>query len=212
LKLTWGDVDWERGRFRVSSPKTEHHEGKEERWVPLFPELRPHLEAAFDAAEPGQVNVISWRDTDKNLRTRLTAIIRRAGLVPWPKLFINLRSSRETELAAVHPLHVVCAWIGNSTPIAAKHYLQITDMDFERATKSGAQSGSLAVQNPAKHGDAPARKSRHKLVPNARLCETVRNLATPTYTPGRTRTCDPLRVREVPSPLGHGSASSPGGI
>ena len=40
LTLKWADVDWEHGRFRVHSPKTEHHPGKEVREVPLFPELR----------------------------------------------------------------------------------------------------------------------------------------------------------------------------
>src|SRR5262249_30555272 len=28
--LKWNDVDWERNRFRVTSPKTAHHEGKGE--------------------------------------------------------------------------------------------------------------------------------------------------------------------------------------
>jgi len=37
----------------VRSPKTEHHEGGESRVVPIFPELRPYLEAVFDQAEPG---------------------------------------------------------------------------------------------------------------------------------------------------------------
>jgi integrase len=50
LALKWSDVDWERNRFRVTSPKTEHHEGKGERWVPIFPELRPFLEEAFELA------------------------------------------------------------------------------------------------------------------------------------------------------------------
>jgi integrase len=35
LSLRWQDVDWERTRFRVDSPKTG------QRWVPIFPELRP---------------------------------------------------------------------------------------------------------------------------------------------------------------------------
>jgi integrase len=48
LALRWQDVDWERDRFWVSSPKTEGHEGHEGRWVPLFPELRPYLEVAFE--------------------------------------------------------------------------------------------------------------------------------------------------------------------
>ena len=76
-------------------------------------------------------------------------IIRRAGLKPWPKLFHNLRASRETELAADFPIHVVCAWIGNSALIAAKHYLQVTDDYFERAAKSDAQGVQNAMQQPA---------------------------------------------------------------
>ena len=54
LALEWADVNWERNRFRVVAPKTEHQDGGE-RWVPLFPELRPHLEEAFDRAAPGSV-------------------------------------------------------------------------------------------------------------------------------------------------------------
>jgi hypothetical protein len=60
-------------------------------------------------------------------------IIGRAKIKPWPKLFQNLRSTRETELAEMYPLHVVCAWIGNSQPVAAKHYLQVTDEHFASA-------------------------------------------------------------------------------
>jgi hypothetical protein len=36
---------------RFTVPKTEHHEGKEFRVVPIFPELRPYLNAAWDEAE-----------------------------------------------------------------------------------------------------------------------------------------------------------------
>jgi site-specific recombinase XerD len=142
LGLQWTEVDWERSRFLVRSPKPEHHEGKAERWVPIFPELRPYLDEAFEQAEPGAVHVIRrYRDTNTNLRTQLRRIIRRAGLSPWPKLFQNIRASRETELAAEYPLHVVCAWIGNSALIANKHYLQVTEADFERGAKSDATPG-----------------------------------------------------------------------
>ena len=84
-----------------------------------------------------------YRDTNTNLRTQLRRIIRRAGLTPRPKLFQNIRASRETELALVYPLHVVRAWIGNSALIANKHYLQVTEADFER----GAKSDALEAQN-----------------------------------------------------------------
>ena len=50
LPLTWGDVDWENNRLTVHSPKTEHHAGGESRVIPIFPELLPHLEEAYDQA------------------------------------------------------------------------------------------------------------------------------------------------------------------
>lgn len=110
LNLRWQDVHWEQGRMLVTSPKTEHHEGKESRLVPLFPELRPFLDEAWDLAEPGTEFVVTrYRDTEVNLRTQLHRIIKRAGLKPWPKAFQNLRSSRQTELEEVFPSHVVCA-------------------------------------------------------------------------------------------------------
>jgi hypothetical protein len=65
-------------------------------------------------------------------------IIKRAGLKPWPKVFQNLRSTRETELQVTHPTHVVCAWIGNSPQVAHKHYLQVTDDDFAKAVEIAA--------------------------------------------------------------------------
>jgi integrase len=141
LQLRWSDVDWDRdrGRMTVRSPKTEHHEGKESRMVPLFPELRVHLEAVWEEAEEGSEFVITrYRDSNSNLRQQLSRIIARAGLKPWPKLFQNLRSTRETELAAEHPMHITCDWMGNSAAVAKKHYLQVTDADFEKANKCSA--------------------------------------------------------------------------
>ena len=109
LPLTWNDVNWERNRFFVPSPKTEHHEGGAGRWVPIFAELRPHLEDAFEQAEPGTVYLINhYRDANQNLWTQLQRICKRAGVEPWGKPFHNLRASRETELATEYPLHVVC--------------------------------------------------------------------------------------------------------
>jgi integrase len=155
LALRWGDIDWERGRIRVRSPKTEHHEGKESRLVPLFPELRPYLEQVFDDAEPGTEYVITrYRDLNTNLRTHLERIIEKAGLQPWPKLFQNLRSTRETELAESFPIHVICSWIGNSPTVANKHYLQVTDDHFEAACK--------ALQNPVQQQAESTRNNQQQ--------------------------------------------------
>ncbi len=134
LTLRWEDVNWDLGRVLITSPKTEHHEGKDSRQIPLFPELRPYLEEAWDLAEPGAEYVIArYRDREANLRTQLTRIIKRAGLEPWPKIFQNMRSTRQTELEEKFPSHVVCVWMGNNESVAKKHYLQVTDNHFEKA-------------------------------------------------------------------------------
>ncbi len=144
LAIRWDHIDWDRSRITVPSPKTEHHVGGESREIPIFPELRPLLEDAFELAEPGAEFLISrYRDTSVNLRTQLKRIIARAKLQPWPKLFHNLRSTRETELAETYPAHVVCAWIGNSQTVAQKHYLQITDEHFDRAARCEALQNAL---------------------------------------------------------------------
>ena len=121
--------------------------------IPLFPELRPFLDALAEQAQPGIETPLTdpvitrYRNATQNLGTEGKRIVRRAGLEPWPKLFQNLRSTRETELAEEFPMHVVCAWIGNSQPIAAKHYLQVTCEHFERASSPDTDDPK-ALQNP----------------------------------------------------------------
>jgi integrase len=144
LALCWDGIDWERGRMRVWSPKTAHHEGHESRIVPIFPELRPYLEAAWDRAEDGAKFVVAapFRATARNRRTQLRRIVMRAGLTPWPKPWHNLRASRQTELEESFPSHVVCAWIGNSERIAREHYLQVTESHFQKATDAPPKGAS----------------------------------------------------------------------
>ncbi len=148
LSLKWGHVDWERNRLIVPSPKTAHHEGKGERVVPLFPELRVHLEGAFEQAEPGTEYVVNrYRSAAQNLRTTFEKIIRKAGHQPWERLFHNLRATRQTELSDRFPQHVVCGWMGNSQPVAVRHYLHTTDEHFSRAVTEDTTS-EKATQNP----------------------------------------------------------------
>jgi integrase len=70
LSLEWRHVDWERGRLTVPSPKTDRYEGKESRVIPLFPELRAHLQEADELAEPGQTHVIGGDLLAKAARPR----------------------------------------------------------------------------------------------------------------------------------------------
>jgi integrase len=186
LALRWGDVDWERERICVRSPKTEHHEGGESRWIPMFPELRPSLEQAWDEAEPGTEYVITrYRSANTNLRTHLERIIRRAGLEPWPKLFHNLRATRETELAQSFPLHVVCSWIGNSQAVAAKHYLQVTDEHFRDGTKPAPKAAQNAAQQAhvESRTESQAALTAHENTPvfpgRATIFDTVKTYSVP---------------------------------
>ena len=183
LSLKRENVDWTRDRIRVYSPKTEHHPGKESREIPLFPELRAVLMEAFESAPDGAEYVVGgnyrtaaqgpagWRNC--NLRTQFERIIRHAGLEPWPRLFHALRASRETELAAEYPIHVVTAWMGNTPKIAMKHYLMVTDADFQKAMQNPMQSNDNSMQNPVQQGKAIAAQTRTELSRNnTSPCET----------------------------------------
>ncbi len=181
LALRWSDIDWERGRVRVPSSKTEHLEGGDCRFIPLFPELRPYLLDVFESAAEGSQYVISrYRDCNANLRTQLIRIIHRAGLKPWPKLFHNLRSTRQTELAEKYPIHVVCAWLGNSRAVAQEHYLQVTDAHFAQAAQipavaqKAAQSGA-ALASMVMNSGKGRNENRSDFPSDSASCDAVQN-------------------------------------
>jgi integrase len=223
LTLEWVDVDWQRGRFRAHSPKTEHHPGKASRVIPLFPELRAILEEAWELAPEGAVYVVGndsyrqaadtpggWRNC--NLRTQFGRILKRAGLEPWPRLFHALRASRETELAAEYPVHVVTAWLGNTPKIAMKHYLMTTESDFSKAMGRLVEK---AVQNPvqsnhnsgAKSGAAACRSDSQEVAENdisrcettayAKSCDDLPRPAKIISGEDRIRTCGPVTQSRI---------------
>jgi integrase len=162
FSLTWADVDWERNRLSVPSPKTEHT-GKTHRVIPLFALLRPHLEAAFDQTPEGTVFIIPEKYRARaqgpdewggaNFRTTFTKIIRKAGVEPWPRLWHSLRASCESDLAQSFPLAVVTKWLGNTPSVALRHYVDPTEAAFTQATDwvpaSGAKSGAREARKAA---------------------------------------------------------------
>lgn len=167
LMLKWSDVNFETGRMTIPSCKTEHIPGKEYRVAPIFADLRPYLDEAFELAAPGEEFVVGTEQGDAmraaaqgpngwmgcNLRTHLLRLIKRAGLKPWPRLFNTLRASAETDLMARFPINAVTEWIGHSATVALKHYARVPDELFSRAAgEGGAQSGARAAQNAARTG------------------------------------------------------------
>lgn len=159
LGLKWQDVDFDRQRFTVHAVKTEHHADGGIRVVPMFPELKPLFQDAFDNAREGAVYCIErYRSKEVNLRTQLGRIIKKAGLVKWDKLFQNCRSTRETELFKMTGgnIKAVCSWLGNSPAVALTHYAQITDADMKEAAKKFIlNDAEQVVQNQVQ----PASKS-----------------------------------------------------
>jgi integrase len=209
--LRWVDIDFDSGRMIVHSSKTEHHVGGASRIVPLFVELRPHLEKLFkESAAEGAVYVVTkHRLGAMNLRTELNRIIADAKLTPWPKLFHNLRASRESELMREYDLKTVCGWIGNSPEVAAKHYAMSVDLDadFRRAAGVQQPGGEQAQQNEQVAVSASDRQDATNQTHQARthrkiraMALTVRRwqpLAETINGPGKSRTCDLVLIRDA---------------
>jgi integrase len=176
----------------VRSPKMEHHPGKASRTIPLFAELRPFLADAFDLAPDVAEYVVDerfrkaakgpvgWMNT--NLRTTFQKIVRRAGLESWPRLFHNLRASRETELVETYPVQVVTSWLGNTPTVAMRHYLMATDEHFAAAVKG------TAAQNPAQQAHASSCKEPQT--------ESVAQEKTPVLQ-GFAKSCDSVQLSRM---------------
>jgi len=168
LALKWADVVWpdaERGivgKLIVNASKTEHTESGGVRELPLFPELAEALQALLGAVTLAGTQgeyIISDRKQTSIWRKRLTNLIRKAGLTPWPKVWQNMRASRESELYRQFPLDTVCKWTGHTPEVAAKYYLMDSSADenFKKASgivaqaveKSGAPFGARKQEKPS---------------------------------------------------------------
>ena len=155
LELRWADIDWEQGRMTVRSKKTAK-QGKPHRVIPIFAKLRPYLEEAFEAAEPGAEHVVSgYRGAETNLRTQLLRYIKKAGLEPWERAFHQMRASCQTDLEQRHGIHAATVWLGNSPKIAAEHYLSVPPEAFDLAC--GAGGGAEVVQKSVPQASAARR-------------------------------------------------------
>lgn len=155
----WDDIDIPNARMIVRSNKTPPT-----RVCPIFPELMPHIRRAREMAPAGAEFVQTRYTAQANIGTTFAKIVERAGLVPWERLFQNLRATRETELMAAYPAKDVSSWLGNSAPVAMKHYAMSMQDSFNRAIREGA--GAVVVkthQNPHQSGAArPIQDDSHQ--------------------------------------------------
>ena len=177
VRLRWGDVNWERRRFVVTSPKTARYSGKGTRVVPVFAELEPYFAEGFAAAEPGALYCCpQFANPAQMYRKMLLGVLEKASVKPWAKLFVNLRATCATELFTLYPAHVAAAWMGHSPQMALRYYLQTPDEYFDLA--AGVETASeKPAQNPAQYMTASTRKhpqAKTEEIPKGSICKGLR--------------------------------------
>jgi len=133
----WDGVNWDRWSMTFASPKTEGHEGKEFRTVPIFRELQPIFQEAR-AAAPADADYIcpmlrSVTDPRQVIDKFLTAALKSANVERWPRLLTNLRATRATEIDALYGSKAESEWIGHGAETALAHYVMVTDDHWRRA-------------------------------------------------------------------------------
>ena len=145
--LTWDDVDFEHARLTVRSPKTEHHEGHEQRIIPITPKLMTLLQDRFAEAEEGRQHLVTIGGKGAVIR-QVRAIWKRAGVEPWKRLWQTLRQSCEKEWAMTFPQYAVSKWIGHSITISGRHYANdVPDELFTMAANADTASINSAQRN-----------------------------------------------------------------
>jgi integrase len=132
--MRFSDVEWEADKIYIRSPKTEHHKGGEGRYVPLFHQVRGPLLDAMERSSRADSAVFGELSPVGNvvLRRRLTMLLQRLGIKPWPRLFQNLRASWETDCLRLFPAETP-KWAGHSHLVSQRHYLIQTDDSFRAA-------------------------------------------------------------------------------
>lgn len=213
LKLEWSNINWETQQMTVTSPKTKRHR-KGFRVVPIFPELLPYLEAAYDAAPEGARYVISrYRSAGTNLRTSFERIICRAGVEPWERLFHNLRASRQTELSNCFPAHVVSDWMGNTVAVAEAHYLMTIPEHHQQAISrvtGGATAGAEMGQQPVPQADARTGSGRHA-APQTKKQQKLASASPCVAIDCENGSAPPVGLEYLPETTGNSTSLSQGG-
>ncbi|HBB74755.1 MAG TPA: hypothetical protein DC048_09945 [Planctomycetaceae bacterium] len=161
--LKWADIDWENSRFTVRQKKLEHHPGRATRTVPIFAELRTHLERAFRERAAGAVYVLPRARTTTALSTHAKRLVTKAGVTLWPKLFVNMRGSCSDDLERRGvPEKAINAWIGNTSRVRQRHYHAVRPEDWASVTGKAAQIPARATPVSGHQEPSTLHESREK--------------------------------------------------
>ena len=139
------------------------------------------LEKSQDPDATAQPKILNAYRSTNATPTHYPRIIESAGLKPWPKAFVNLWASCRTDLEEVFPAHVVNSWLGQSTAMVNRHYLQVTDAHWEKAVAAGTngiaaecggpisvnQASSGGISDDAENGKNPVKSDARGVEPVA---------------------------------------------
>ena len=134
LRFRTTDIEWSSRSMRVRDTKRNQL-----RTLPLFPEVADVLEHwrrfADDLSPVGDVH-----PNRRSLHRSITDVAAAIDRPLWPRLFHNLRASRESELLERFAQKDVLLWIGNTEAVAMKHYALTRDETFARAAETRTET------------------------------------------------------------------------
>lgn len=130
----WRDVDFEKKRMTVWSPKTERIPGKDRRLIPLFPRLEAELRKLREERDDEDDELI-FQIRYHTVYCLIAAALKRANVPVYPRIIQNLRSSASIDIFRKYGEIAENAWLGHTVAVAKQHYLHVVEEDFERATR-----------------------------------------------------------------------------
>ena len=148
--MTWADIQPDRITIKIPKKTSLSQQERGEfttRLIPCFPEIRRAVDeyrrelVQVLEREPAKTEKVfpDLKQSESSaalLRKELTGILKRSGLPVWPKIFQNLRSTRDSELQRMgYPIATVCKWLGHTQQISEKNYFQVPEFDYPAASR-----------------------------------------------------------------------------
>ena len=131
------------------------------------------LNDAWDMAPDKATKIIDL--PTNNRHRKMKAIIKKAGVEPWPDLFQHLRRCCRTQwLNEGLPPHAVSRWMGHGHKVGDEHYTMLTDDIVERVTQRAAESAALGSDiepNQAQATKRPVDQAQKKTSANTGFTE-----------------------------------------
>lgn len=155
--MEWGDIDFIGNRLIVRVPKKTNKADQKAgvfvtRPVPLFPELRKAFTEYQESLKGKKSKMVFPNcETGQAFTKQLIKILEKVGVKRWPKFFVNMRSTRDTELRRLnYPEQDVNLWVGHTKAVALDYYLQTSNELFSEAAKGEPLHGEIIPKQQEK--------------------------------------------------------------